>query len=131
MIVKSKPSFLARLFAALSIFTYVYLVVLAVVFFGKFADQCKNLFFLLDALRDPYLGALGIYVILKEIRQRRFSHPSRYFGELFVILWFAFGAIATVVVLFFPGYGFDDVYRIVLVNSAVVFLIYLGSLINK
>ena len=119
------------LFIVLSVFTYIYLAVLAVVFFGGFAKNQRSVFFFLDTLQDPYLGALGIYVILKEVRQRRREHPSRYLGELFVVLWAAFGAVATIMVFFLPQYGFDDIYKIILVNSAVVLLIFIGSLVNK
>lgn len=119
------------LFIALSVFTYIYLAAIAVVFFGGFADEWRGIFFLLDTLQDPYLGALGIYVILKEIRQRRLAHPSRYLGELFVVLWAAFGTTATILVFFLPQYGFDEVYKIILINSSVVFLIFIGSLIHR
>lgn len=119
------------LFILLSVFTYIYLLALAVVFFGRFSDELVKIFFLLDTLQDPYLGALGVYVILKEIRQRRLNHPSRYFGELFVVLWVVLGAAASFAVLLLPRYVLNDAYGLILVNSAVVLLIYLGSLVNK
>lgn len=119
------------LFILLSVFTYIYLLALAVVFFGKFSDEWRKTFFLLDILQDPYFGALGVYVILKEIRQRRLNHPSRYFGELFVVLWVALGVTASFAVLLLPQYILNGAYGLILVNSVVVLLIYLGAFINK
>jgi len=119
------------LFIALSLFTYIYLLILIIFFFWRLADTAPKMFFFVDALQDPYLGALGVYVILKEIRQRRSDHPSRYRGEFFVTFWALFGIVSTTVVTLLPQYVFDEVHKIILVNSAVVVLIYLGALINK
>lgn len=119
------------LFILLGAFTYIYLALLAVLFFGKFSSSFPKLFAILDSLQEPYLGALGVYVILKEVRKRRRVYPSRYWGELFIILWMAFGAVATVLVLLSSAYDFDSLYGMILTNMLVVALIYIGGLINK
>lgn len=119
------------LFIALGAFTYVYLLALALIFFGRLAGEAPTAFFLLDALQEPYLGALGIYVILKEIRKRKRIYPSRYWGELFVVFWAVFAVLATVLSAVSPFYHFDAVYKIILTNGLVVLLIYIGALINK
>lgn len=119
------------LFIGLGAFTHIYLLLMAILFFGNFADDAPLFFFAIDALQEPYLGALGVYVILKEIRKRGRPYPSRYWGELFVVFWAAFSVIATVLTFISPHYQFDAVYKIILTNGLVVLLIYMGSLINK
>lgn len=119
------------LFVGLGAFTHIYLALLAIVFFGRLQDDFPLLFLLLDTMQEPYFGALGVYVILKEVRKRRRIYPSRYWGELFVILWVLLLVSATAVTLISPNYQFDDFYKIILTTSLVVILVYMGSLINK
>lgn len=111
--------------------TYIYLVLLAVLFFGQMVEQWLKLLFILEGFQNPYLGALGIYVVLKEVRKRGRKYPSKYLGELFVILWFSLLALATLAIWFSAKYNFDEVYNLILQNSLVVGLIYLGAFINK
>lgn len=111
--------------------TYIYLVLLAVLFFGQMLEQWPRILLLLDGAQNPYLGALGIYVVLKEVRKRRRRFPSKYFGELFVIFWFLLLAIMTLAIWFSSAYEFNEAYNLVLQNSLVVGLIYLGAFINK
>lgn len=119
------------LFGMLGIFTYLYMAVLAGFYFLSLRDSHPVVFLFLDAVQEPYIGALGIYVLLKEIRKRRRAYPSRYLGELFVALWSVFIFTATFSALLLPYYSFDDVYRIIFVNSAAAILIFIGSIINK
>lgn len=111
--------------------TYIYLALLAVMFFGGLSSQWPRTWLLVDGLQNPYLGALGIYVILKEVRKRRRKYPSRYLGELFVVLWLALLSATTIAVLVSPQYGFDEVYNLILNNSLVIGLIYLGAFIHN
>lgn len=119
------------LFRALGIFTYLYMAVLAGFFFFSLQGSYPVVFLFLDAMQEPYIGAVGIYVLLKEIRKRRRAYPSRYFGELFVALWSVLIFTATFSALFLSHYRFDDIYRIIFVNSAAAILIFIGSIINK
>ena len=111
--------------------TYIYLTLLAMVFFGGLSGQWPRVWLLVDGLQNPYLGALGIYVVLKEVRKRRRKYPSRYLGELFVVLWLALLVAASATVLISPRYGFDEAYNLILNNALVVGLIYLGAFIHK
>lgn len=111
--------------------TYVYLALLAVMFFGGLTGSWPKIWLLINGLQNPYLGALGIYVVLKEVRKRRRKYPSKYLGELFVGLWLALLVVTTVAVLVAPRYSFDEVYNLILNNSLVVGLIYLGAFIHK
>lgn len=111
--------------------TYIYLLLLAVLFFAHTAGSLSKLLLFLNGLQNPYLGALGIYVVLKEIRKHRRKYPSKYLGELFVALWFVLLVVFTIVIWVSPRYDFDEVYNLTLNNSLVVGLIYLGAFINK
>lgn len=111
--------------------TYIYLALLAAMFFGGLASQWPKVWLLVDGLQNPYLGALGIYVILKEVRKRRRKYSSKYLGELFVVLWFMLLAAVTAAIWTSSRYSFDEVYNLILNNSLVVGLIYLGAFINK
>ncbi|QQG44909.1 MAG: hypothetical protein HYW89_02750 [Candidatus Sungiibacteriota bacterium] len=119
------------IFVFLGAFTYMYLALLAVVFFGKLTDDLPQLRSLLDSLQNPYFGALAVYVILKEIRKRKRSYPSRYLGELFVVLWTIFGAAATLLAFVSPRYDFDSFLLTILSNTLVVILIYIGGVLNR
>jgi hypothetical protein len=119
------------LFVGLGAFTHIYLVLLAIFFFGRLQDEFPSLFLLVDTLQEPYFGALGIYVILKEVRKRRRVYPSRYWGELFVAFWVLLVVSATVITLVSPTYHFDDTYKIILTSGLVVILVYMGGLINR
>lgn len=118
------------LYIILWVFTYLYLGALAIFFFANLKVTVPVLFVFLDALQEPYLGALGVYVVLKEIRKRRHSHPSRYLGEFFVIFWVLLLAISTVAV-FIGAYTFDAAYKIIFTNSLAALIIFIGSRINR
>lgn len=119
------------LYRGLGIFTYCYLAVLAAFFFFNLNGSYPVVFIFLDALQEPYLGALGVYVLLKEVRKRRHAYPSRYFGELFVVIWVAVLSMATFSVLVSDMFHFDATYRIIFTNSAAALIIFIGSIINR
>lgn len=118
------------LYILLWVFTYLYLGALAIFFFANLKGTIPVLFVFLDALQEPYLGALGVYVVLKEIRKRRYSHPSRYLGEVFVIFWFLLLAFSTIAV-WIGAHTFDAAYKIIFTNSLAALIIFIGSRINK
>ncbi|MBI2122446.1 MAG: hypothetical protein HYT98_05020 [Candidatus Sungbacteria bacterium] len=119
------------LYYGLGIFTYCYLAILSVFFFLNLDGLYPVVFIFLDALQEPYLGALGVYVLLKEVRKRRRAYPSRYFGELFVVLWVAILFFATLAILVSDNFHFGETYRIIFINSVAAVIILIGSLINK
>lgn len=119
------------IYSLLGVSTYIYLVLLAVLFFGQMAEQWSRLLLILNGFQNPYLGALGIYVVLKELRKRGRKYPSKYLGEIFVVLWFMLLATATIGIWTSSRYAFDEVYNLILNNSLVVGLIYIGAFINK
>lgn len=118
------------LYYFLGVFTNLYGIALTLLFF---LQRGETLIFVraLDALQEPYLGGLGVYVILKEIRKRRRHEPSRHHGEYFVILWAALLVLSSALVLVSPQYHFDDVYRLIVTNSLATLIIYVGGLLNR
>ncbi len=119
------------LFLFLSLVTYIYLGLLAFLFFTGAAEERPHLLLALDVMRDPYITALGMYVIVKELRKKQRQYPSRYWGESFVVLWMALLFTSTACVMWVPGYNFDLVYKIILESGIMVALIYIAGFINK
>lgn len=112
-------------------FTNIYLFTLTAFFFTGAYGEWKILSGFLEALQEPYLGAVGIYVVLKEIRKRRYGLTSRHRGEIFVFLWGLLLFISSLFVVFVPFYNFDEVYKLIITNSLATILIYIASLINR
>lgn len=119
------------LYYFLGVFTNLYGVALTLLFFLQRGGEFLVFVRALDALQEPYLGGLGVYVILKEIRKRRRREPSRHRGEYFVILWAALLVLSSALVLVSPQYHFDDVYRLIVTNSLATLIIYVGGLLNR
>src|SRR3989338_2824522 len=119
------------LYAVLGAFTYIYMAMLAGFFFLNLTDEYPRVFAILGALQEPYLGGVGVYVILKEIRKRYHNHPSHYTGELFVVLWVLMLAAASLFAIFSTAYGFDNVFKIIFTNSLAVLVIFIGGFINR
>lgn len=119
------------LFVGLGGFTHLYGVTLSLLFLLRAGGQSVVLDGMVDALQEPYLGGLGIYVVLKELRKRTSRIKSRHLGEYFVAAWLGLLALATALVFFSPDYRFDAIYRIIVTNSLATGLIYLGGVIAK
>ncbi len=125
-----RRSALDWLYVSLGVFTYIYLALVAIVFFGHFEQRLAELFWVLRTFEGVYIAALGVYVILKEIRKEH-GRRSRYWGELFVAAWGLLLAAATAAVLISPAYVAGRAYALIVSTSFVVILIYIGSLIHK
>lgn len=119
------------LYFLLGFFTNIYGLTITVIFFARATHMIPVLVQTLDAFQEPYLGALGVYVVLKEIRKRRHGLASRHFGEAFVVFWLLLLFVATVTVLFSASYRFDEVYKLIITNSLAALVIYIGGLINR
>ncbi len=118
------------LFFWLGLFTDFYLVSLAILFFGHGGHVASVMVSVLDAFQEPYLGALGVYVVLKEIRKRRKQLPSQHYGEFFIFFWMLLLGVSSIAVWFFNGYYFDEVYKLIITNSLASAIIYIGGIIN-
>ena len=84
-----RENLLDILYYVLAIFTYLYLALAIATFF--FTERVPAAFpHIVDILSEPYLGALGIYVVVKEMEKRRGRPFLKHWGELFAFIWFAF-----------------------------------------
>lgn len=111
--------------------THFYGAILAFIFFFRAAESVPLLAGILGALQEPYLGGLGVYVILKEIRKRRHHEPSKHYGEFFVAMWLALLAASTLMVFSSPQYHFNEIYKLIITNSLATLIIYIGGLIHR
>lgn len=111
--------------------THFYGVTLALLFFFRASLSWPLLVGILDALQGPYLGGLGVYVILKEIRKRRHQEPSKHWGEWFVAMWLVLLGVSSALVFFSAAYAFDITYKLIIANSLATLVIYIGGLINR
>lgn len=117
------------LYAFCSFTTYAYLASVIAIFFFKDAVPLI-VTKIVDSVSEPYLGLIGIYIILKEIRERRGERIS-IFSELFVGLWFFFLIVSTFFTFFSQAYHFDEFYKLIITDSLAAFIIRLGTFLHR
>lgn len=117
------------LYLILSIFTYVYLALSILTFFF---EKSVPLFLpdTIEILSEPYLGVLGVYVVVKEIERRRGYIKQRTWGELFAIIWFLFFVTASFLTFFSEDYHANAIYKTVVTNALAAMIIRLGMIIR-
>lgn len=128
---KYPRSVIDRLYFWLGLFTNVFLVGTAVAFFIDLASSFPVTEKLIDALTEPYLGALGVYTVLKEIAKHRTGRRALHRGEWYVVAWLLLLAVSTSAVALTDQYRFDLVYRLIITNSLAALMIYIGSRIHR
>lgn len=119
------------LYYALGFFTSLYYLVAIYLFFfesGVYHEIFGRIF---DALVEPYLGSVGIYVILKEVRKRQLKTTSRHFGEFFVFSWLTLFLLSLVLMWFSPGFKFDDMAGSIMTITLALTVIYMGGLVHR
>lgn len=119
------------LYYIVGFFTSLYFLLAAYLFFvggGKYHEIAVKIF---DALSEPYLGSVGIYVILKEIRKRNLRAESKHFGEFFVLAWTLLFIAGVALVIFTPGFVFDDLMSAITTVTLALIVIYTGGLVHK
>jgi len=122
-------NFIDILYIALFTFTYLYLGLAIVTFF--FEARVPHIFpNIIETLSEPYLGALGIYVIVKEIERRRGKMVQRLWGELFAVVWFFFFVTASILILFSNQYHVSMIYKNVVTNALAAIIIRLSVLLR-
>lgn len=119
------------LFLGLGVFTHFYGAALTFLFFIRAGENWHILVGILQALQEPYLGALGVYVIVKEIEKHRHNSPSKHYGEFFVGGWLLLLIVSTALVVFSPGFEFDLIYKIIVANALATLIIYIGGVIHR
>jgi len=120
-----------HLYRWLGVFTALYLILISFEFFLNLHLRYPTLERLLDALAEPYLGALAVYTVLKEVRKRREGRSRGYRGEWYVAAWLVLLAVTTAAVMFTARYQFDVVFGLILGNSLASLMIYLGSRLHR
>jgi len=119
------------LYYIVGFFTALYFFIAAYLFFnggGSYHDIAVRIF---GSLSEPYLGSIGIYVILKEIRKRQLKTKSKHLGEYFVYSWLALFLTALVFIWLFPNYYFDELMGAITTIALASLVIYAGGLIHK
>ncbi|KKS37250.1 MAG: hypothetical protein A3G49_06905 [Candidatus Sungbacteria bacterium RIFCSPLOWO2_12_FULL_41_11] len=108
--------------------THAYLAVILVSFFLQ--DYIpETMIHLADSLSEPYLGIIGIYLVLKEVRIRTGKLvPHRVFGEVFVAIWVILLLVSSLLTFVSESYHVDDVYRLIITNSLASVIIRIGTL---
>lgn len=113
----------------LTFLTYAYLSASIVGFF--FQQYVPSIFIsLVSTFAEPYLGALGVYVVVNEIRRRNGHAPHPRLATVFVSLWFMFLGISTVLVYFEHSYPFNGIYRTIITNSFAAMVIRIGAMLR-
>jgi len=117
------------LYIILSIFTYLYLgLTIVAFFFQKYVSPSFSE--IIEAFSEPYLGALGIYVIVKEIERRRGKTVRSRWGEMFAVIWFVFFISATILTYLSDEFVFSGIYKTVVTNALAALIIRIGTLLR-
>jgi hypothetical protein len=119
-----KLEFLDILYGTIRFFAYAYLFAIIISFFS----QNHRSFYIstLDALSSPYMGAIGIYFVLKEALLRNGKNIPRNAGETFFILWSLLLLISTMLVFLSPHFHANAIYNLILKNSLAAILFRIG-----
>lgn len=123
-------NFVDSLHVFLIVSTYTYLIANVLVFFYQ-NSLPANLVTLVSTFSEPYLGALGIYIVVNEIRKRRGRRVYAHFGNVFTFVWFAFLIVSTTLVYLDETYHFNYIYRTIVTNSFAAFIIRIGSILGR
>ncbi len=119
------------LYYTLGFFSSIYFLTGVYLFFLD-AGVYNGLFIkIFDSLSEPYLGSVGIYVILKEVRKRQSKTKSKHLGEYFVFSWLILFAVAVGFVWISPNYHFDEIMGAITTITLALTVIYTGGLIHK
>lgn len=116
------------LYVFLTIGTYVYYVFSIITFF--FEKSLPNLFpQIVETLSEPYLGVLGVYVVVKEVERRKGKITKRSWGDLFATFWFFFLVAATLST--YLGYNeTNEIYKTVVTNALAAMIIRIGVIVR-
>lgn len=122
-------NFLDILYHALTIFTFSYLAFVIWAFF----DQ-NNIPIIVsrvvDALAEPYLGTLGVYLVVKEIRQRLGKKTHKHMADIIVFAWLMLMLVSSLLTMFSASYHFNIVYRHIVTNSLAALIIRIGTFLH-
>ena len=123
-------NFVDTIHIVLLLATYAYLVLSVAAFFFQNAFP-RQIVYIVDAFSEPYLGVLGIYVVVNEIRRRRGKVAHPHFANVFAGVWAAFLVVSTLIVILGDTYYFNEMYRTVVTNSLAALIIRVGTILTK
>ncbi len=116
------------LFIILGAFIYFYLsITLATFFFYDYVPYSFH--FIVRAFSDPYLGALGVYILAKEV-ERRWGRIRKRRHELFVAAWVLFLFAATGFYLVAYDRNLADVYEVIITSASAAVLLRIGTFLR-
>jgi len=120
--------FINVVYIILSVLTYLYLFLSVLTFF--FARHVPPVFSsIVETLSEPYLGALGVYIIVREIEKRRgYIRSNR--KEHFIFFWLLFSIIATLLISFSEYYYANELYKTIVTNTLATIIIRIGMLVR-
>ena len=123
-------NFLALLHFSLGFIAYGYLLLVVAVFFLQEEMAIPPAVLrIVESLSEPYLGAIGIYLFIKEIRSRR-GAKSRILNEAFVGIWLIFFLAASILTFVSKHYHIDPLYNLIMTNSLASIIIRLGTVLH-
>lgn len=122
-------NFLFILSRVLTFFTYGYLTLAIVAFFFE-NDVPPLLPYLVDIFAEPYLGVLGIYVVIREVKKRRGIAVLKLWGELFAALWVIFCISASLALYFSAHYHTGEIYKTIVTTTFAALIIRIGTFIR-
>ena len=123
-------NFLSILHFFLGFVAYGYLITVAIVFFLQDELQIPPAMLrIVESLSEPYLGAIGIYLFIKEIRSRR-GTKSKIWNEVFVGIWLVFFFAASILTFVSKHYHIDPLYNLIMTNSLASIIIRLGTVLH-
>lgn len=110
-----------------SVFKWFLHAYLGAVIVGFFFQSSLPAFFLTmtESFSASYVGALGVYFVLKELLRREGEKIPRGPTEILFIVWFVLLVVSTGLTLFSSDFQFGQMYSVILKNSfaAIVFRI--------
>lgn len=121
----TKEDLLDLIYFWLNIFAYGYLLLIIVVFFFQ-PHIPKFIISIVGTLSEPYLGALGIYFVLKEVMRARGFHISNRTGEVFFVTWVVLLIVSSALTYFSQTFHFDRVYNLIITDSLAALIIRIG-----
>ncbi|MBI2637845.1 MAG: hypothetical protein HYW88_03005 [Candidatus Sungbacteria bacterium] len=118
------------LYRIFGLITHGYFVIIITSFFFQ-NHLPESLIKLADSLSEPYLGVIGIYLVLKEVRARVGKPtPRGLWKESFVAAWVMLLFISSALTFLSQSYHVDEVFRLIITNSLASVIIRIGTLVR-
>ena len=124
-------NFVDLLHFSLKFFTFLYLAISVLgFFFQKYLPDTYS--HVIDALSEPYLLSLALYVVVKEVEKKNIPEPLRKkrSGELLVAFWLFLLLVSSALVLLVGEFPVNEIYKAIVSNSLGAIVIRIGTFIR-